>query len=183
MKIVFKNFMPFIICVVSLICMAVSCPCLQDPFEEKTNEGLGTLGFYVGDVPVRYGDVGVRKEGKDSLIIYSTLYSSHYDLLTIKFAVGDMSLDVPIADPEINLTYLYHVSPYQNEFGELSSQREYKTLVAEKGHLSFRYIGQTQGTVIKNVMSGNFSFEGTKLMSTGESQKLMITDGTFDLTY
>ena len=177
-----KFLKPFIICAVSLVCMAVSCPHYYDPFEEETNEGRGVLGFYVDDSQIIYHEAWARNINADSLEIVSNFWLEHYGNLRIKFAVKDMSLDTPITDPEISFEYLYSLTPYESgKAGNISSKAEYRTLDIESGEISFRRIGSSEMYSRGDVISGNFSFVGTKVLNTGETRKVVAEDGTFDL--
>lgn len=184
MKSFLKSVRPLLICTTLLMFMAVSCPHYYDPFEEETNSGVGVLGFYVDDSPVIYHDAYVTNIGEDSLEISSTFWLDHYEYLTIRFAKKDMSLDTPISNPKITLKYLYSLTSRENQHtGEMTFHPEYHTLEAESGELSFRYIGPHESIENTEVISGNFSFEGTKILISGETQKLVATGGTFDLKH
>lgn len=184
MKTFLKSLRPLMICAASLMFMAVSCPHYFDPFEEETDRGLNVLGFYVDDSPVIYYEAGINKIGEDSLEISSTFFLDHYERLTIRFAKKDMSLDAPISNPKIALTYLYSLTNKENQHtGEMTFHPEYRTLEAESGELSFRYIGPHERVTNIEIISGNFSFEGTKVLNSGETQKVVATGGTFDLRY
>ena len=177
-----KFLKPFLICAVSLVCMAVSCPHYFDPFEEETNEGRGVLGFYADDSEVIYREAYITPVGEDSLEIYSTFWLENYGELRIKFAKKDMSLDTPITNPEISLEYVYSLTPYDSgASGNLTYRAEYRTIEVEAGELSFRRIGSSDEIYRGDVVSGNFSFEGTKVMNNGETREFKATDGTFDL--
>ena len=184
MKAFLKSLRPLLTCAASLMFMAVSCPHYYDPFEEETSSGRDILGFYVDESPVIYRDVYITKIGEDSLEISSTFWLDHYEQLTIRFAKKDMSLDAPISNPKITLKYLYSLTNKENQHtGEMTFHPEYHKLEAESGELSFRYIGPHESIANMEVISGNFSFEGTKILISGETQKLVATGGTFDLKH
>ena len=93
-----------------------------------------------------------------------------------------MSLETPITNPEISLEYVYSLTPYDSgTSGNLTYRAEYRTIEVEAGELSFRRIGSSDGIYRGDVVSGNFSFEGTKVLNNGETREFKATDGTFDL--
>lgn len=177
-----KFLKPFLICAVSLVCMAVSCPHYYDPFGEETNEGRGVLGFFADGSEVIYREAWVTTVNEDSLEICSTFWLENYGQLRIRFAAEDMSLDTPITNPDITLEYVYNLTPYDyGKIGNITYKAEYRTIDIESAELSFRRIGSYDGSSRSDVISGNFSFEGTKVLSSGETRKFKATDGTFDL--
>ena len=89
-----------------------------------------------------------------------------------------------ISNPKITLKYLYSLTCKEDQHtGDMTFHPEYRAFEAESGELSFRYIGPHESIANMEVISGNFSFEGTKILNSGETQKLVATGGTFDLKY
>ena len=182
-----KSLSPFLIVVVSLICMATSCPKYHDPFKEETDDGLGTLGFYLDGHPVSYfREAACGKVSEDSLLISAPLNYEDYKRLYIQFAIDDISVEQPIKNPEIELWYVYKVIKEQDEYGNQVTRTQYKVIKAETGELSFRYVGPYEGdpyTSYTTTLSGNFFFEGNDYLDSGEVRKVVVTDGTFDVCY
>ena len=165
---------------ISLLFMASSCPMQYDPFDSSGNN-VGSLGFYINGSPVVYrAESAMVKEieGTDSLMITSGFILGHYDQLTIKFAKSDITLDTPIIDPEIKLTYLYSI--FMDMSNPYSDKYEWRTLSSEHGCLSFSDIGNSSGSK-KDVLVGTFSFEGVKQLKDGRTETIYATDGAFNL--
>ena len=188
MKYLQKFLKPLIICAVSLICMATSCPKYHDPFEKETEEGVGNLGFYLDGQPVSYKKNRIAGAGmfcKDSIWILAYLDYEDYYSLIMQFPIEDISVENPIKNPDIRLRYVYKVIEEKNEYGNLVIRTLYKDIKAETGELSFRFVGPSEDHdhTSCTTLSGNFFFEGNDYLDSGDIRKVTVTGGTFDVCY
>ena len=173
--------------ILSIILIGVGCKKI-DPFIE-TDEGSNVLGFYLNGekvsnettvlLPSLHIDnrVYTRHLNADSLEITASLDNYLFYGISIKVAIADISTQQDLTDPDIDLFYIFRVSPITPDHiidGGGHFER-YRTEPVG-GKLSFRTWDQNAG-----ILSGNFSFDCDAPQFDGSVKRISVTKGNFDV--